>query len=86
MPERYIGTKIILAEPMDEFTFQRTVKGVVTPADSFAPAPRDGYKVMYEDGYVSWSPKDTFEKAYRKISNNELNLIENPDLMFAVQH
>lgn len=26
----------------------------------------DGYMVVYEDGYVSWSPKDVFEKAYRK--------------------
>lgn len=27
----------------------------------------DGYEVMYPDGYVSWSPKDVFEKAYREI-------------------
>ena len=26
---------------------------------------KDGYGVKYEDGYTSWSPKDTFEKAYR---------------------
>ena len=26
---------------------------------------RPGYKVLYPDGYVSWSPKDVFEKAYR---------------------
>lgn len=26
----------------------------------------DGYIVRYEDGYTSWSPKDVFEKAYRK--------------------
>ena len=26
----------------------------------------DGYKVVYEDGYESWSPKDVFEKAYRE--------------------
>lgn len=26
-----------------------------------------GYKVRYPDGYVSWSPKETFEKAYRKL-------------------
>ncbi len=28
---------------------------------------RDGYQVVYEDGYTSWSPKDVFEKAYREI-------------------
>ena len=26
----------------------------------------DGYKVVYEDGYESWSPKDVFEKAYKE--------------------
>ena len=26
-----------------------------------------GYKVVYPDGYVSWSPKDAFEKAYREL-------------------
>lgn len=28
-----------------------------------------GYKVVYENGYTSWSPKDVFEKAYRRIDN-----------------
>jgi hypothetical protein len=23
-----------------------------------------GYKVIYEDGYISWSPKEVFDKAY----------------------
>lgn len=27
---------------------------------------REGYQVVYEDGYTSWSPKDVFERAYRK--------------------
>ena len=26
-----------------------------------------GYIVEYEDGYISWSPKGTFEKAYQEI-------------------
>lgn len=30
-----------------------------------------GYGVVYEDGYKSWSPRSTFEDAYRK--NGELN-------------
>ena len=28
---------------------------------------RQGYAVKYEDGYISWSPKETFEKAYRPL-------------------
>ena len=26
-----------------------------------------GYKVIYKDGYVSWSPKNVFEEAYREL-------------------
>lgn len=32
-----------------------------------------GYKVVYENGYTSWSPKEVFEKSY-------LELITNPKL------
>lgn len=28
---------------------------------------QEGYKVKYPDGYESWSPKATFEKAYREL-------------------
>lgn len=28
----------------------------------------DGYKVVYEDGYVSWSPKEVFEQSYLNLS------------------
>lgn len=31
---------------------------------------KEGYKVVYPDGYESWSPKDAFEKAYLKIIPN----------------
>ena len=35
----------------------------------------DGYEVKYPDGYISWSPKEVFEEAYREISNKERKLI-----------
>ena len=28
---------------------------------------RPGYKALYPDGYVSWSPKDVFEETYREL-------------------
>lgn len=28
-----------------------------------------GYKVIYEDGYESWSPKDVFEQAYLPLGD-----------------
>ena len=34
----------------------------------------DGYKVVYPDGYNSWSPADVFERAYLPLSiNTHLN-------------
>lgn len=65
--ETYIGTKIIKAEPMDECTFLRTEKG----EDVENRETRPGYKVKYDNDYVSWSPKEVFEAAYRKISDSE---------------
>ena len=32
---------------------------------------KPGYKVTYPDDYVSWSPKDVFENAYREVTNGE---------------
>ena len=30
-----------------------------------------GYAVRYEDGYKSWSPKETFERSYREMTESE---------------
>lgn len=39
---------------------------------------RPGYKVKYPDSYVSWSPKDVFEKAYRKLEcEGFINSVDN---------
>lgn len=27
---------------------------------------RDGYRILFRDGHTSWSPKEVFEKEYRK--------------------
>lgn len=39
--------------------------------DTISPAPKEGYKVMYPDGYISWSPASAFESAYRLITDAE---------------
>jgi hypothetical protein len=57
---RYIGTKIIHAEPF-------------TRIDEHGKAI-PGYSVKYEDGYTSWSPKDTFEAAYRPATGMTFGL------------
>lgn len=70
---RYIGTKTINAKPMSRQAYNN-LRGWVVPADK-DPAD-DGYLVEYIDGgqanhpdfdgYISWSPKDVFERAYRR--------------------
>jgi len=57
MKEKYIGVKIIKAEPMD------------CQKDSHNSKVGDpGYDVEYENGYKSWSPAEVFEKAYIKTN------------------
>lgn len=51
--KQYIGTKIIQAEPAYSKPY---------PGEGQVRLP--GYKVVYPDGYESWSPKDVFEEAY----------------------
>ena len=58
----YIGTKLITARPMTRGAYNE-YRGWTIPADE---NPEDeGYLVKYADNYVSWSPKDAFEEAYR---------------------
>lgn len=68
----YIGSKIIKGIPMFECAFLKDVKGEdISEKQSNQP----GYKVEYPDGYVSWSPKEVFENAYREISPAEFKLL-----------
>ena len=70
--KKYIGVKMIEAEPMTRGAFNAS-KGVGIPNDD--PCYSDaGYKVVYEDGYTSWCPKKVFEKAYRLIDNMTFGL------------
>ncbi len=62
MLKKYIGTKIISACPA---TKGECYKGPDMMSAEEAATP--GYKVVYKDGYESWSPKDVFEEAYRPM-------------------
>ena len=77
----YIGTKLVNAVPMSRQEYN-DFRGWQVPADE---NPLDeGYLVEYLDGgkpntetyvgYVSWSPKEQFEKAYRKASGMPFGL------------
>lgn len=63
----YIGSKIIQAEPQ------------AGPDGGPGTTPEAGYKVVYEDGYESWSPKAVFERCYREITSAEADLVMNGD-------
>lgn len=42
---------------------------------------REGYKVVYPDGYVSWSPKETFESAYFELTDMEGSRLHEDDVV-----
>lgn len=72
--QTYIGTKTINAKRMCRWDYNKlrgNIAGNETPYE-------EGYLVEYTDGgkpnhpdfagYISWSPKDVFERAYRRIN------------------
>jgi hypothetical protein len=77
----YIGVKVINAKPMTRLEYN-SFRGWDVPTDE---NPDDeGFLVEYTDGgkantkafvgYVSWSPKTVFEKAYRQIKSLNFGL------------
>lgn len=70
--QKYIGTKIILATAMNLRAYNEK-RGWPMPPDENPAA--EGYLIEYTDGgkpnhpdhqgYISWSPKEQFEAAYR---------------------
>lgn len=66
--KKYIGTKLIETEPMTRGEYNE-YRGWTIPADE-NPAD-EGYLVRYSDSYVSWSPKEVFDKAYLVVDDNE---------------
>ena len=72
--QTYIGTKVIRALPMTRQDYNDFRNWVLPDDENGAD---EGYLVEYVDGgqrnteayqgYVSWSPKDVFERSYREI-------------------
>ena len=60
----YIGTKIIEAIPA--IRKGGTVYENAQPIPKSIDPEEEGYKVRYQDGYESFSPKAVFEAAYRE--------------------
>lgn len=75
LPTLYQGTKRVYAQPMNRGEYN-AYRNWEVPTDE-NPAD-EGYLVEYVDGgrsndprhagYISWSPKDVFERAYKPVS------------------
>ena len=76
--KHYIGTKLIQAEPAWRITDPSGNRYIQTKdVNACCQAGsniEDGYRVVYEDGYESWSPKEVFEAAYRPTSGINFGL------------
>ncbi|WP_408592047.1 DUF2829 domain-containing protein [Paracoccus marcusii] len=78
---RHIGTKLIDARPMTRQAYN-DYRGWPLPADE--NGADEGYLVEYLDGgqanhpdhagYISWSPADVFDKAYRPVTGMSFGL------------
>ena len=64
--KKYIGTKVIMAEPMTLEEAQKVLGREIKPTT----VEGDGYLVEYQDGYKSWSPKSVFKNAYNEAGDD----------------
>lgn len=71
--EKYLGVKVIEAKSMTKHSaigceyLSQYVGKALSREEQDELKLEEGYEVNYGNGYVSWSPKGVFEKAYRKI-------------------
>lgn len=74
--QKYVGVKLVEAAPMTLGDYN-IMRGWTIPADE---DPNDeGYQVVYSSGYVSWCPKDEFEKQNKQLFKQD-NRISQEDV------
>ena len=63
----FIGTKLIQADEMTRGEYCKFREWKIPEDEN----PNDeGYLVKYSDDYISWSPKDIFDKSHLQIEDN----------------
>lgn len=65
--KKYIGTKIVEASKSTRGEFWDSVN--YQEEARMGEEHENGYMVIYPDGYVSWSPTEAFEQAYREMTS-----------------
>ncbi len=70
--KNYIGIKIVKAMPGTMAEVQAIKSGIsyeeqMEIFQKTGTKDTEGYIVKYPDGYISWSPKEVFESAYREL-------------------
>lgn len=78
--KQYIGTKLIQAEPAFRVDGNIYLETWPCPTIERTEEREDGYKVVYPDGYASWSPKAVFEAAYLPVTVNSKLRTEAPSI------
>ncbi|AUR93218.1 hypothetical protein NVP1185O_31 [Vibrio phage 1.185.O._10N.286.49.C2] len=86
---KHIGIKVILATAMTRLAYNK-YRGWELPADE--DGSDEGFLVEYVDGgqsnhpghegYISWSPKDVFERAYQPVKKFDGEIMK----YFAFEH
>jgi hypothetical protein len=89
--KKYVGLKLIQAEPMSYYDFSIKKYNKMSYYDfsikkynkfneeseyAIQNKNSEGYLVQYEDGYISWSPKKIFEKAYKEIDIDNFRICD----------
>jgi len=80
MMKTFIGVKAIKAELCTHGDYALEKFGKSDSKLSNIPPEEMGYKVIYDNDYVSWSPKDVFEESYfplvdaDKISEEDVDI------------
>lgn len=68
MWKQYVGVKVVVAKPMTRGDYN-DYRGWQIPTNE-NPAD-EGYVVEYDHGYISWCPKEVFEKHNYELTGHE---------------
>lgn len=66
----YVTTKIVVAWPKSKLEMFSS-----DPTKYGSAEDEPGYEIRYPDGYVSWCPKEEFERTSREVSGQETSMM-----------